>query len=125
VTVAFDVATDGGNVTTNPKTFTHTPTGTPRAAIVLIVQGGNISADRISGVTYGGVSMTEVALSPVIKTTGEQAVVDVFFLGSGIPTGAQTVSITVSATTATCRVMCWTLISYQHSSCLLYEKINR
>lgn len=85
MTVAFDAATT--NTTTS---FTHTPVGTPRAVILLSV----VEANLITAVTYGGVAMSEVALSPVVKTTGEPAQVGAWFLGSSIPTGAQTVAIT-------------------------------
>ncbi len=49
--------------------------------------------------TYGGVAMTEVAASPNAHGTGETSVVHCYFLGANIPTGAQTVTATVSGTT--------------------------
>lgn len=86
--VAFDAFSSnlGGD-------FTHTPVGTPKAVIVFVLSAlnGSGSQDSIS-ITYGGVAMTPVALSPVSKDTGEIMTVGCWFLGSGIPTGAQTVA---------------------------------
>lgn len=66
--------------------------------------------DEISGVTYGGVAMTELAaVSPQYKATGEPTGLSYFYLGSGIPTGAQTVQVTVSGATVTKAAFCRTL----------------
>lgn len=84
------VATGTGNMS-----WTHTPASAPRGAIVLCMQSG-AATDQISTVTYGGVAMSEVAGSPHTKGTGETTVVYGFFLGSGIPTNAQTIVVTVT-----------------------------
>lgn len=95
--VAFDAFTrSSGSGAVN---FTHTPVGTPRGVIVLISQG--VSSDAVAGVTYGGVAMTEISGSPNLKATAETGGVHGFFLGSGIPTGAQTVSVDNGGVTAT------------------------
>lgn len=88
--VAFDAFTSISQ-TTGDMTTTHTPVSTPKAAIVYIVTNGvNVT---VSGVTYGGVAMTQCTNSPVSNVTGELGSSHCYFLGSGIPTGAQTVSI--------------------------------
>lgn len=90
--VAYDtvsVAPGGAAVS-----WTHTPTGTPRGILVLCEDQGQ----NITGCTYGGVSMTAVSGSPNGKDTGEQINLAAFFLGSGIPTGAQTVAISGTLT---------------------------
>ncbi len=94
MTVAFDVFSDvaEGN---GELSWTHTPSGTPRAAIVFIVEDFQ-SVDGVTGVTYGGTSMTEVPGSPNIHATGETGAVHCFFLGSSVPTGAQTVVVSIS-----------------------------
>ena len=94
MTVAFDafsnVAAGTGNLS-----WTHTPVGTPRAVIVQVSQHVG-STDEISSVTYGSETMTEVAGSPNTHTSAETNTIYTFFLGTSIPTGAQTVTVTVS-----------------------------
>lgn len=77
--------------TTSPKTFTFTPVGTPRA-ILLGVAYPSVDDEINGAVTYGGVAMARVALATT--TAGDEDGSSVlYFLGAGIPTGAQTVSI--------------------------------
>jgi hypothetical protein len=91
--VAFDAASSNGSLTVNDMSWTHTPVGTPRAVIVFIFQGGS-SADTVNGVTYGGVAMSEVTGSPLLRSAGvEVGGVYAYFLGASIPTGAQTVAV--------------------------------
>lgn len=92
--VAFDAYT--ANNGTGNLSFTHTPVGTPKGIILLC--DGDDTTDEFSSATYGGVAMTEVSGSPNVLTTGEGGNVSCFFLGSGIPTGAQTVAVTVIGT---------------------------
>lgn len=76
--------------------FTHTPVGTPRGVTVLIVSTS--ATDTVSGVTYGGVAMTEATGSPVVSTSAEGGVCYAYTLGASVPTGAQTVDITGTGT---------------------------
>lgn len=89
--VAFDAFSSVAEGTGN-LSWTHTPVGTPRAVKVDIVENGGTNG--VSGVTYGGVAMELVAVNA--KTSGEAGTVITYFLGKNIPTGAQTVSVTVS-----------------------------
>jgi hypothetical protein len=77
---------------TNDPSWTHTPVGTPRGVVVGIAAPSG--SDIISGVTYGGVAMGRVAVAA--KAAAEAGSVYVYFLGTGIPTGAQTVTVTTS-----------------------------
>lgn len=91
--VAFDAssnATPGGG----DLSWTHTPVGTPSAVLCCLVSLND--GDAVNTITYGAASLTEVALSPNAKATGEDGSVYCFFLGAGIQTGAQTVSISVN-----------------------------
>lgn len=110
--VAFDAFSNVA-AGTGTLSWTHTPVGTPRAVRVDIVEAGGTNG--VSAVTYGGVAMELVAVNA--KTSGEAGTVITYFLGRGIPTGAQTVSVTVSdavskragATTLTAAAnTCWT-----------------
>lgn len=93
MTVAFDASTTSSGWTSSPDpfTFSHTPAGTPRGVVVFI--GGANSADLITGVTYGGVTMTRTPNGRAVDSVGEALSSYAYFLGSGIPTGTQTVSI--------------------------------
>jgi len=94
VTIAFDAVStiEGGSTPT--YSFSHTPVGTPKGVLVFIT---SINAtDYITSVTYGGVAMTEVSLSPLIYTGAEPGIVHAFFLGSSVPTGTQTVEVTTT-----------------------------
>jgi hypothetical protein len=91
VAVAFDAFSSVAEGTGN-LSWTHTPVGTPRAVRVDIVENGGTNG--VSSVTYGGVAMELVAANA--KTSGEAGTVVTYFLGKNIPTGAQTVSVTVS-----------------------------
>lgn len=91
--IAFDAASNvaAGNGTLS---WTHTPVGTPAGALVLVAAA--TSSDQVSGVTYGGTAMTEVTGSPVLRVSGDEGgSVYGYFLGSSVPTGAQTVEVTV------------------------------
>lgn len=101
MTLAFDAVSNPTPGTTDPMTWTHTPVGTPRAVVVFINTSGSSgesqATDEIDGtVSYGGVAMTEVALSPGLRNAAggsNDTNIHCFFLGASIPTGAQTVSI--------------------------------
>lgn len=92
--IQFDADSEGtGDV--NPVSWTHTPVGTPRGIVVFIMN--NNDNDVISGCTYGGTSMTQIGNAA--DATGEPGFTEAYFLGSSVPTGAQTVSCTVTAGT--------------------------
>jgi hypothetical protein len=53
-----------------------------------------ISATQtVTGVTYGGVAMTKITGGVATDTGGEPGRVDTYFLGSSVPTGAQTIVV--------------------------------
>ena len=91
---AFSIASSTTNIS-----YTHTPVGTPRGVLVMCI-GTAADTDEFTSATYGGTSMSEVSGSPNVLTgTGhEGGDITVFFLGSSVPTGAQTVAVTVSGT---------------------------
>lgn len=103
--VAFDARSASGAQSGN-MSFTHTPVGTPRGVSVKIAQAGG-SGDEVIAVTYGGAPMTRSAFNPL--TSGETGAVYLYFLGAGIPTGAQTVAVTVTGTGSTKRAEVWSL----------------
>lgn len=72
--------------------WTHTPVGSPNGIFVSVVQDAT-SADQVSGVTYGGVAMTLVQSTATSTPTGWKYA---YLLNEGIPTGPQTVTVTVT-----------------------------
>jgi hypothetical protein len=99
VALAFDASSQSSQGT-GDLSWTHTPVGTPRAALVLIAQNVGTGDEIATGVTYGAVAMTRVPthgfLSGLAGT--EDGACYAYFLGSGIPTGAQTIAVDVDAT---------------------------
>ena len=95
--IAFDAATSSLTLTSSAYNISHTPVGTPRGVLVLIAEDGG--TDAVTGITYGGTSLTEMTNSPFVGTNSEAGVIHAYFLGSSVPTGAQTCTITPSANT--------------------------
>lgn len=92
--LAHDAITESSTfgATPDPFTFTHTPVGTPRAAILLLGHNAEITDLFDAAPSYGGVSFgARVAVA--VSNTGEAGATYAYHLGSGIPTGVQTVSI--------------------------------
>jgi hypothetical protein len=94
VTIAFDATSTAVAAVGTALTWLHTPTGTPRGVIVLVVQNVG-STDEVTGVTYGGTAMT--AVEELLHSTGaEDGAVYAYFLGASVPTGPQTVIVSVN-----------------------------
>jgi hypothetical protein len=98
VAVAYDAASRSTTgFDNNTVSWTHTPVGTPKGVTVIVAIEG--ASDQIASVTYGGVAMTRKRTAH--RTTAEAGGVFGYFLGSGIPTGPQTVQVTTSPGTGT------------------------
>ncbi len=95
MTIAFDASSNATEAGTT-LSWTHTPVGTPAGVLVFVVQ--NVTGDEVTSVTYGGVAMTEVTGSPNTKAAAEDGTTYGYHLGTGIPAGAQTVVVNVTAT---------------------------
>lgn len=98
MTIAYDAESSHPTGGTGELSWSHVPTGTPKAIFVRLYQFAN-STDQVTGVTYGGVTMTRV--DDAFNTTGEAFAVYLYFLGSSIPTGTQTIVVSVNATGST------------------------
>lgn len=83
--IAFDAATDGGNVV-GTSTFSHTCTGSNRFLVV----AGAFFGTGTGTATYAGVSMTEVASTPLNTNPGN---LKIFFLANPA-SGANNVVVT-------------------------------
>ena len=99
-TISDPTISEPSGTFTTTASWTHTPVGggaAPEGVFLVIVQNGGGGDDCGTSMSYGGVTMTEVALSPSLKGTGESSSVYTYFLGSASTSpgsGAQTVSVT-------------------------------
>ena len=103
MTIAFDSASARSVWTTTPDPFifSFTPVGTA-AGILVLIHNANSLADMVTSVSYGGVPMTEVSPSPL---SGVTTCTYAYFLGAGIPTGIQDVSVDHNAAASGKRVL--------------------
>lgn len=99
--VNFDAYTAIG-ITTAPLVATHTPVSTPRAVLIYVI-GNSSNANGMGTVDYGGTNIPIVGSAPVINA-GEGGNVYSYFLGNGIPTGAQTVTISTANVGASAKI---------------------
>ena len=88
--VAHDFASESHTGTTGSASeasfsWSHNPVGTPRGVIVFVM---NLStnANIVSSVTYDGTAVPEVSALGAGDAVGEPGIVNVFFLGTGVPT---------------------------------------
>jgi len=82
--------------TTDPYTFNYTPTSTPRGIVVCAIHSDS-STDHIVSMTYGGVAMARAITAADTATEAGRA--DIWWLGTGVPAGTQTVSVDLSSAT--------------------------
>src|ERR1051325_2948727 len=95
--VAFDAVSEShtgttGSVNETSFSWTHTPVGTPKGVLVFGFALSSIGPGTAVTITYGGVTVPQLGTT-ANDNAGEPGSVRIGFLGSGIPTGAQTVNI--------------------------------
>lgn len=110
--VAFDASSARGTTgSTGDLSWTHTPVGTPKGAVVYICQTTATATDpvdQVVGVTYGGVSMTRVETVAGNNGVTESVRSYAYFLGSGLLGTAATVAVDVNAS-ETYEAYCFTV----------------
>jgi len=123
--VKHQSATESATWTTTPDpfTFSHTPTGglDPKGVVVIIYHG-SVSTDLITSVSYGGVAMSRIVRATDTATEAGSAYL--YFLGSGIPTGTQTVSIDHTATATVKIATCCTVTANGNTSSAASGTVN-
>lgn len=84
----------GTTGSTNQASFswTHTQTGTPQG-VVVFVHVMNSATDTVTSVTYGGTALTRVSGGAAVDSANEPGRTDLFFLGSGLASGNQTIVV--------------------------------
>ena len=94
--------------TTTGLSFSHQGGATIKGILVFTTVV-NLTTNLIKSVEYGGITMERINSAVAVDTSGELAIVQLFFLGENIPSGEQT--ITVTKTGDTYLEMCATCIS--------------
>jgi hypothetical protein len=124
MTVAFDAVVESVRTdTSDPMTWTHTPVGTPRAIVVAFTHGVS-DTDHVLTVTYGGINITERVRAT--DTTTEPGASELWFIGSGIPTGAQTISADhASGTTDDIQGVSWSLTALSDCEIIDSDSISQ
>lgn len=97
MSVAFDNSSEShtgttGSTSASSFNWSHISIGTPRGFLVFTCTNAN--ADDATAVDIGGVSLTAVTGGRAVDTAGEAGDVKAWFLGSSVPTGTQTVTVT-------------------------------
>ena len=99
----------------NPFTFNHTPTGTingvPDGVVVLITANEDGGANVVTGVSYGGVEMSLVADGFAGEIDEDAGSAYIYFLGNGIPSGTQSVSIGCALSSGTKVAWCCDVVA--------------
>lgn len=110
--VAFDASTEShtgstGSASEASFSWTHTPSGTPAGVLVFV--GTKANSAIITSVTYGGVTCSAVSGAEAIDTVGEPCRMKAFFIGSSVPAGAQTVTVTRTNNTTVMYAVAYTV----------------
>lgn len=115
-----------GSVSEAQFEWQHSPVDTPRGLVVYVV-GSLDATDIITSVTYGGVPMNAVTGGLAQDTSGEAGFSKVYFLGTGIPTGEQTVQVNRDITATPVWACCTTVtaISDTNYTGVLVEEENQ
>lgn len=72
--------------------WTHTQTGTPNGILVFVYTFNSVTA-LVTSVTYGAATLTAVSGGSTTDAAGEPGRIDTYFLGSGLATGNQTITV--------------------------------
>ncbi len=82
--------------TGDPMTWLHTPGAPPQAITVAVLHGAS-DTEHVASVTYGAVPL--IPIISAVDSANEPGRCSLFFLGTGVPTGAQTVSVDLTSGT--------------------------
>ena len=94
--ITFDFASEGTGTTT--FTWSHAGGANIEGGIVACICEG-CTADVFSGAKWGASAMTAVPSGQAIDGTGEPGEVEVYWIGSSVPSGTQTIECTVASGT--------------------------
>lgn len=83
--------------TSNPYAFNYTG-GTPEGIAIAVMHDD--ATQLVTALTHGGVAMTLAVTATVLVSAIEGGRVDIWFLGSGVLTGLQSISATIPSASA-------------------------
>lgn len=111
--VAHDAESESHTGTTgseNEASFNwqHTPAGTPRGVLIYVITSAT-ATDIVGTVDYGGTTVPAVTGGRITDAVGEPGACETFFLGSSVPTGAQTVTVNRTNTADPVYAVCITV----------------
>jgi hypothetical protein len=75
------------------QTITFTQSGTPQGILVFAINLRD-NEDKFTSITYGSVQLTPVAGGLALDGSGELLATQIYFAGSGLPSGTQTITAT-------------------------------
>lgn len=112
--VALDTSVEShtgttGNTASNSFSWSHTAAAGTKGVLVFCFDA-NANAHDATAVTFGTASLSAVSGGLASDTAGEPGSCQAWFLGSGVPTGAQTVTVTRTSNANTMYAVSVTLI---------------
>jgi hypothetical protein len=123
MTVSVNLATEDVRTgTTSPQTFSHAGAASGVKGVVLAIVHGTSATDHVSAASYGGVAMTRIQRNT--DTATEPGAAELWFLGSGVPQGTQTVSYTPGSTTDDIHAVAITLLGADDLEVVDQDGIN-
>lgn len=87
-----------GSVSQTAFSWTHTQTGTPQGVLVFVYTFNSNTA-LVTSVTYGAATLTAVTGGTANDTATEPGRIDTYFLGSGLASGNQTITVNRTSNT--------------------------
>lgn len=93
--VSFRGVSNGVALLSTNASFAHNFTGTPNGVILFVLDTYS-SSSTVTGATYGGVSLNAVTSATATDASGEPCRTSVWFKGTGLPSGNQTVNVSTT-----------------------------
>ncbi len=119
MTIAFDAESDGFSAA-DPHTVAHTG-GASVQGVFAFICSPDATTDVVVGVTYDSVALARIRTN--VDTVDEVGRVYIYFLGSGVSGGAQTLSVDKTAAVATW-VNCVTITAASDVEVIVDEGID-
>jgi hypothetical protein len=113
MTITVDLASEHQRtLTTNPQTWSHGGASSGVKGVVVAIVHGGSSTDHVTAtagsVTYGGSNLTRIVRAT--DTVDEAGAAELWFLGTSVPQGTQTVSYANGGTGDDIHAVCFTLL---------------
>jgi hypothetical protein len=127
MTITVDLATEDLRTgTTNPQTWSHGGASSGVKGVVIAILHGSSSTDHVTAtagsVTYGGSNLTRIVRAT--DTAGEAGAAELWFLGSSVPQGTQTVSYANGGSTDDFHAVCITLLGDSNLEIIDFDSVS-